>query len=241
MLDRANRGDEPPVFESRGTDLWPDADFEIRTTGDGLTLEGYAAVFDLPSVPMPGPAGKFTETIRAGAFTNTLASNPDVTLRYQHNLLTLPLGRTRAGTLTLAEDSRGLHVEARLPDNEIGRPVRDAIARGDISGMSFSFRAVLDKWSTDRSTRDLLEVRMGPEVSVVDFPAYPDTSVLVRALQAPEVELDDLTVAINAVVAGERISREQRDLLMGAISKLVDEPFVGPKLAAARERLAALA
>ena len=45
-------------------------------------------------------------------------------------------------TLRLAEDARGLFVDADLPDNEWGRPVRDAVARGDISSMSFGFNVV---------------------------------------------------------------------------------------------------
>lgn len=229
-------------FESRGTDLWPDADLEIRTVGDGLTLEGYAAVFDVPSVPIPGPRGKFIETIRPGAFTRTLATNPDVTLRYQHNLTTLPLGRTRAGTLTLSEDAHGLKVGASLPDDEWGRPIANAVRLGNITGMSFSFRVPhpnAEKWG--EGTRDLLEVQLGPEVSVVDFPAYPDTSVLVRALaDGSDVPIDELAEVIGLLRDPEaRLTIEQRDLLMAAISSKVDEPFVGPRLAAKREVLAA--
>jgi len=233
-------------FETRGTDLWPEADFEIRMAGDGLTLEGYAAVFDRPSLPIPGPRGAFTETLRSGAMTKTLAMDPDVSLRYQHNLLSIPLGRTRAGTLKLAADTRGLHVENALPDNEIGRPIRDAVKRGDISGMSFSFRVpdkAGEKWSADYSQRDLLEVQIGREVSVVDFPAYPDTSVMVRHLadvaDLPPDELADAFALLRT--EGAKLSLEQRNLIYAAIAAMSDDPFVGPKLARARERLAAIA
>lgn len=250
LLDQATgggRGAPDSEFEVRGTDLWPEADFELRMAGDGLTLDGYAAVFDTPSVPIPnGPRGPFVETIRGGAFTRTLARSPDVTLRYQHNLTTLPLARTRSGTLTLAEDSRGLHVHASLPDNEIGRPVRDAVRRGDISGMSFRFRVPSkagERWSADYSERELIEVALGAEVSIVDFPAYPDTSVAVRHLaDAADVPADDLAVAFAVLRDPEaRLTAEQRDILYAAIAARTDAPFVGPRLAKARERLAALA
>lgn len=236
-----------PEFETRGTDLWPDADVDIRMTGDGLTLEGYAAVFDLPSLPIGGgPGGQFTETIRQGAFGKTLGENPDVSLRYQHNLMSLPLGRTTAGTLQLNADTHGLHVEGRLPDNEIGRPIRDAVKRGDISGMSFSFRVPSkagEKWSSDWKQRDLLELRLGREVSVVDYPAYPDTSVMVRHLaDVADLPADELAAAF-ALLRGDaaKLTTKQRDLLYAAINAKADEPFVGPKLARARERLAAIA
>lgn len=232
-------------FETRGTDLWPDGSFEIRMAGDGLTLEGYAAVFDMPSLPIPGgPRGAFRETIRPGSFTKTMAGNPDVTLRYQHNLATIPLGRTKSGTLRLATDTRGLHFEDSLPDNEHGRPIRDAVKRGDISGASFSFQVPSkagEKWNADYSQRDLLEVRLGREISIVDFPAYPDTSILVRQLaEQAGVELDELAQAFSVLRQPDgRLSSAQRDLLMVAVNARTDEPFVGRKVAQAREWLAA--
>ncbi len=247
MMDEANRSGPESEFEVRGTDLWPDAGLEFRATGDGLTLEGYAAVFDTPSVPIPGgPRGAFTETIRSGAFSRTLARNPDVTLRYQHNLTTLPLARTRSGTLQLSETERGLWVHASLPDNEIGRPVRDAVRRGDVSGMSFRFRVPSkagEKWSSDFRQRDLIEVALGAEVSVVDYPAYPDTTVAVRHLaEAAELPVDALAAAFDVLREPDaRLTGEQRDLLYAAVAAKTDAPFVGPRLAKARERLAALA
>lgn len=227
-------------YESRGTDLWPDGEFDIRATGDGLTLEGYAALYNVPSVPLPGPSGPFTETIRAGAFTKTLEGNPDVTLRYQHNLTTLPLARTKAGTLSIVEDDRGLRVSASLPDNEFGRPIRDAIARRDISGMSFSFRAIRDEWSKDRSARELVELRLGPEVSVVDFPAYPDTSVFVRSLaEAAGLPADELAEAVGVLRDPEgRLTPTQRDLLVNAVNARTDDQVVSARIARMQERLA---
>lgn len=232
-----------PEFESRGTDLWPDGDFDIRATGDGLTLEGYAALYGVRSVPLPGPSGTYTETIRAGAFTKTLEGAPDVTLRYQHNLTTLPLARTKSGTLEIAEDERGLRVRASLPDNEFGRPIRDAIARRDISGMSFSFRAIRDEWSKDRAERALVELRLGPEVSVVDFPAYPDTSVFVRSLaEAAGAEPDAIAEAVAVLRDPEgRLTPDQRDLLLRAVNARTDDVLVSARAARMRERLAALA
>jgi hypothetical protein len=83
-------------------------DLEIRSEGDGMTLRGYAAVFNSPSQPLP-----FTETIAPGAFRDSL--NPgkrnDVKLLWNHDTGTV-LGSTRAGTLTLTEDAKGLLVEA---------------------------------------------------------------------------------------------------------------------------------
>ena len=236
-------------FEVRGTDLWPDEGFELRATGNGLSIDGYAALYGVPSLPIPGgPRGSFVETIRQGAFTDSLNRKPDITLRYQHNMASLPLARTSSGTLNIDEDARGLHVTGELPDNEIGRPVRDAIRRKDISGMSFRFRVPSkagEKWSSDFAKRELISVQLGAEVSVVDFPAYPDTNVLVRSLaEEANVEPDELAEVFDVLRDPEaKLTPPQRDLLYTVVGTKTEpaDRYVGPKLAKARERLAELA
>ena len=44
-----------------------------------------------------------------------------------------------AKTLRLAEDSKGLHVEADLPETTYGRDLSISMQRGDIYSMSFGF------------------------------------------------------------------------------------------------------
>lgn len=239
-------------YETRTADLWPDADYELRAASDGLTFEGYAAVYDQQSRPMSFPTvggGKrFREVIHPGAFTKTLSELPDVTLRYQHNLSTLPLARTRAGTMQLSEDARGLRVQAALPDNEWGRPVRDAIARGDITGMSFRFAAVRDEWSKDggENVRRLREIRLGPEVSITEFEAYPDTIATVRALaEEADVDPDELVAALSALKPESKLTPGQRTALIAVVNTHSDVPVMdgdqAHKLAQMRERLAVLA
>jgi len=234
-------------FEVRGTDLWPDADMEIRSMGDGLEFQGYVVPFDRPSLPIPGgPRGDFIETVRPGAFTRTLARNPDLVLTTQHSLMVIPLGRTSSGTMTLEQDGYGLLSRGILPDNELGRPVRDAIRRKDVRGMSMRFRVPSqagEKWSADYAQRDLLEVALGPEVSIVTFPAYPDTTATVRHLaEIAELEPDALADAFAVLRDPEgRLSKEQRDLLFAAVNAKVDEPYLSPTIARMRDALRGIA
>lgn len=171
--------------EARSADLWPGV--ELRAAPDGFTFEGYAAVFDTPSVRMafPGVNGgqPFREVVHRGAFAKTLAEAPVIRLLWQHDDSTLPLASTRNGSLTLSEDERGLRVSGTLPDDEWGRPVRNAIADGRIAGMSFRFQKVIDKFTKDagEAVRHLHEVRLVHEVSVTDNPAYPATAAAVRS------------------------------------------------------------
>lgn len=241
------------TYEIRTADLWPDVDYELRSAPEGLTFEGYAAVFDRPSARLAFPTIRagvpFREVIRPGAFTKTLAENANVTLRYQHNLMGLPLASTRAGTMSLVEDERGLRVRAELPDNEWGRPVRDAILRGDIAGMSFRYKKVLDKWDKDtegENVRSLLEVRLDKEISVTEFPAFPDTTAAVRAL-ADEADVDPeaLIGALQALKPEARLEPAQRDALIAVINTHSAVPVIdtaeAQKLAQMRERLVRLA
>lgn len=150
---------------------------ETRSADDRMTVAGYAAVFgDTADI-----GAYFKEVIAPGAFTKTIQNN-DIRAYYSHDRGRV-LGRQSAGTLRLREDERGLAVEIDLPDTSDGRDVRTLIERGDVSGMSFSFRAIREEWNeaTRPPTRTLYEVEVY-EVSVVAEPAYGGTSVALRSL-----------------------------------------------------------
>ena len=153
-------------------DLERRASVELRTVG--RKLEGHAAVFNSPAT-----IGSFTETVLPGAFRSTLIGKPDVLALVDHDPGRL-LARTRAGTLRLAEDSRGLSFSLDLPDTTLGRDVLALAERGDLGGMSFGFRVQDEAWPA-RDKRELRAVEL-IEVSVVHaFPAYSQTSVSARA------------------------------------------------------------
>jgi HK97 family phage prohead protease len=151
------------------------SNLELRATRDGNTLTGYAAIFDSPSEPLP-----YTEYVRKGAFQKTLKDGADVRLLIDHT--GVPLARTKSGTLYLEEDERGLMVEAELdPSNPDSARVISAMKRGDMSQMSFAFRAIKDQYNEDRTVRELREVQLY-DVSVVTFPAYEQTVAEIRAI-----------------------------------------------------------
>jgi HK97 family phage prohead protease len=152
---------------------------EIRAAA-GNRLEGYAALYNSPSVDLGG----FVEVIRPGAFARSLASNPDVLALFNHDARHV-LGRTTAGTLRLAEDSKGLRFEIDVPSTQTGRDLLVSVGRGDISGASFAFRAAADNWIAGNAgmLRELHDVEP-LDVTVTATPAYPDTTVARRALGA---------------------------------------------------------
>ena len=180
-------------------------DFETRAddTGDGLTLTGYAAVFDTPT-RINDWDGAFDEIIARGAFKKTIAERMPV-LQWNHGN-DPAIGQVPIGSITaLREDRNGLYVEARLHANQQVQPVRDAIASGAVTGMSFRFQVMVETVdeSGDIPTRTVKEVRLF-EVGPVAFPAYPTTSVGVRSLtremddQDPAVVVESVDAAIDA-------------------------------------------
>ena len=164
-------------------------DFTIEETrdGDGLTLEGYAAVFNSPT-EINSWEGKFTEIIAPGAFKRTIGQRtPVMQFDHGHHPLIggLPIGVIRS----LSEDARGLKVRARLSDNWLIHPIRDAIRDKAITGMSFRFTVRDDDWDDD--VRTIKEVELH-EVGPVVFPAYSQTSVGVRSASDPISQLVNL-------------------------------------------------
>jgi len=166
--------------------------------GDGLTFEGYAAVFDSPT-EIDSWEGNFVEVIQRGAFRKTLREQTPV-LMFNHGDHPL-IGSMPLGVITRAkEDARGLAISARLHDNWLIEPVRDAIAEGSVTGMSVRFRAIKDAW--DRPTkglpvRTLLELSV-PELGPVVFPAYRETSAAVRSAFEQVTTDDALRAALLA-------------------------------------------
>ena len=148
--------------------------------GEQPTISGYAAVFNQRSLDLGG----FVEEIAPGAFANL---EDDIRSLWNHNA-DFPLGRTTAGTLALRVDEVGLRFTLTPPNTQYARDLLVSMRRGDVNQMSFGFRTVRDSWETlDERTelRRLLQLRLR-EVSPVTFPAYPQTSAMVRSMRGDD-------------------------------------------------------
>ncbi len=180
-------------------------DFELRDAGgDGLTMSGYAAVFNSPTT-IRDFMGEFEETIRPGAFKRSLAERMPVR-HWDHGrdpaVGTAPIGDSE----TVREDSHGLFVRARLYEHPSTGRVRQAIKGKSVRGMSFRFGVPDggDVWSE----RDGLDVREIVDVDIhelgpVAFPAYRDTEVSVRSLLA-QLDPDEYRALLRELAADLR-------------------------------------
>lgn len=163
---------------------------------DGRTLAGYAAVYGQDSREIVEGGRKFVERIAPGAFNETLSSGADVKLYYNHDA-SMPLARTRSGTLQLKSDRNGLSFTASLPETTLGNDVRALIERGDLSGeMSFGFYVTEDSWNKDRTQRLVKKAQL-VEVSIVQDAAYPQTSSSLRSVSAAYTEAAYLRLALH--------------------------------------------
>lgn len=177
---------EPPELMMRGRSgkmeyrAFPLAGVEVRA-GEGdsepLKIVGHAAVFNSLSEDL----GFFREKIAPGAFAKTI-QEADVRALWNHDP-NFVLGRTKSGTLKLAEDDKGLAVEITPPNTVWARDLMESIKRGDVDQMSFGFQVIKEEWEGDANNpiRVLKEVRLF-DVSPVTFPAYTATDVQVRSL-----------------------------------------------------------
>lgn len=169
--------DENERLERRA---WPVERLEVRAAeGSAPVIEGYAAVFNQLSADLGG----FRERIEPGAFSRSLLDN-DIRALWEHNSQYV-IGRNRAGTLALAEDDKGLSVEVEPPDTGWARDLLKSMKRGDVNQMSFGFFVIRDEWRDEDGlvVRVLKEVDLF-DVSVVTYPAYPQTSAEARRIVA---------------------------------------------------------
>jgi HK97 family phage prohead protease len=217
-------------------------DFDIRASSDGLNFRGYAAVFDSASDDLGG----FRETIAPGAFTRTLAErgrskkNP-IKMFLNHDWdIVLASTYGKEPTLRLVEDERGLFVDADLPDNEWGRPVRDAVVRGDISTMSFGFNVVKDDWDEPHTNRRVNEAKLWEVSPVTAWPAYPATTASVRRLaELTETDDDELEAAVRVLFSEDPLDDSQHEVLLRAINARFPTAYVNSDVVDLRDKLLA--
>ena len=163
-----------------------------------MIVEGYAIVFDEETLIGDEERG-FIEVIDKCALAST--NMKDVPFKYNHNDVTLILARTRNGSLSLEVDEKGLKIRAELIDTTSNVDIYKSIVAGLLDKMSFAFTVKSQSW--DRSgkipKRTITAIDRLFDVSVVDLPAYDQTSIQAsaRSLELVETELKALDDAEN--------------------------------------------
>jgi HK97 family phage prohead protease len=165
---------------------------------DKLGFLGHAAVVGKRAYIGVKPYG-FWETVRAGAFTKTIAEG-DIRMLHNHDpnlLLARSTISEGPGRLLLGEDKKGLRTDADFVPTTFARDVHALVRSKALSQMSFGFTPVTEEWTRNDDGEDervLVELRLA-DVSTVTFPAYTETDAAVRSaglgFLMEAIELDD--------------------------------------------------
>ena len=154
-----------------------------------MVLEGYAIVFDQETLIGDKDKG-FIESIDRNALKN--ANMKDVPMKYNHDDSFLIIARTRNNSLRLTVDDIGLKVRAELIDTDSNKDIYKMVKAGLLDKMSFAFTVSSQKIdrSGDIPKRTITGIDRLYDVSIVDLPAYDQTSIVVgRSLALVDTEL----------------------------------------------------
>ncbi len=155
------------------------AEFQTREDGAAPHISGYFSVFGSIYEIAPG----MTESFAPGAFTDTLSG--DIRALVNHDS-TLVLGRTKAGTMEIREDSRGLWADVTInTEDRAAMDLYQRVKRGDVDQCSIGFDVLQEDtdYREDGSVHWTIRAVKLYEVSACTFPAYPETNITARAAQ----------------------------------------------------------
>lgn len=154
---------------------------------DTRTIRGYGIVFDKESVDLRAGGRVFREVIRPEAMQGIDMSRMLAMHNHDSNRL---IGNAASGTMRTGIDATGVWYEVDLPNSPTGEDVLETVRRGDTQGSSFQFTIAPDgeKWSMrgGKAFREVTKFGGVYEMGPVSEPAYPDTSIGARSLEAME-------------------------------------------------------
>lgn len=159
--------------------------FATREADNDLYIEGYFAVFNSEYQLWEDAS----EVIKPGAFTDSISGDVRALINHDTSMV---LGRTKAGTLSLRQDERGLWGSVRI-NREDGDAMNlyARVQRGDVDQCSFGFaikRETFVDLGGGKYRWEIEEVDPLYEVSVCTFPAYEATSVSARRQDLAEIQ-----------------------------------------------------
>jgi len=211
---------------------------EVRAEQDeqrGAYITGTPIVFDQWT-----DLGWYREMIRASALVS--CDLKDVRFLTGHNTSMVPLARSRNNNenstmqLKVTETGMEIRVNLDIENNVEARALYSAIARGDITGMSFMMIVDKDKdvWTDIESnypSREITCILRVLEVSAVAFPAYEQTSIQVASqddaldsarasLESAKKRLAEERAAQEAAKAAEEAARAEQERRTAALERL---------------------
>ena len=151
---------------------------------DKKIISGYFIVFDTETELYPG----VREEVSPDALVGVDLS--DVKALIDHDTAKV-LGRTKANTLSLSVDSKGLYGEIIVNESDQeAMNLYSRVQRGDVDQCSFGFEILNEEMiqNPDGTVKFIIKSINLYEVSVVTFPAYQETAVEARSKQIEDAQ-----------------------------------------------------
>ena len=151
---------------------------------DKKIISGYFIVFDTETELYPG----VREEVSPDALVGVDLS--DVKALIDHDTAKV-LGRTKANTLSLSVDSKGLYGEIIVNESDQeAMNLYSRVQRGDVDQCSFGFEILNEEMiqNSDGTVKFIIKSINLYEVSVVTFPAYQETAVEARSKQIEDAQ-----------------------------------------------------
>lgn len=163
------------IIEKRNYD---NTNLSVEEIEEEKRLVGYGAVIEKRTVICNIDGLDYYEIIDRNAFKNTDFSQ--CCLKYNHSNSYPIVARVKNNSLSLNVDNIGLRYEARLLNTSSANDLYISVQEGLLDKSSFSFTVKRFNYDKQSRTRRILEIDKVFDVSVVDIPAYNDTSVQAR-------------------------------------------------------------
>ena len=220
-----------PYIRTKAVDLAADADNVTTDVTDGGSITGYASTWTREP-------DFYGDVVAKGAFAASIerieAEGRTLPLLWNHDAGDL---KSYIGTVTgLAEDDHGLLFTATFDATPEAQRARELAMDGRLAKFSFAYD-VIDQMEVEldggRKANELRELDIH-EVSLVLYPANPDTSVVEVKGADTQVEITEQLGSASRTVtvkAGRRNSKADEDAIRQAIALLQgvlgDEPEDG--------------
>ena len=155
------------------------SEIEVRANDNGEmnTIDFTPIVFNSTA-----DLGWFEERIEPGAFDGLIETQDVRALKNHDPNYVLARSNKGQGTLLMKIDDSGVHCSFEPRDRSYMNDLKDEIKSGDISQGSFAFSVEEQEWRDsqkygEKGLRVIKKIRGWYDVSIVTYPAYPDTTV----------------------------------------------------------------
>lgn len=181
-----------------GKKVYSLTDIELRSAAtegsDEMVVEGYAIVWNKTTPMYEDWSGNtYYEQIDRNSLDDAIMD--DVPFKYNHDDRCFVPCRSRIasgeGSLKLTPDDHGLKIRGVFADTQASRDLYRLIDIGLINKMSFAFTVEESSYNSETRTTTILKIAKLWDVSAVDEPAYPQTSLSsLRCAEDAKMEME---------------------------------------------------